>query len=472
MNRSSRLVSNMVSRNILATMITLVAAIILASWVVPQFSLRELLLFLIGVVLIGPLIHKAVKGQFDILEPLVWINGSFLIMFFARPIALIDSDSFVFRERYDISGTFDAALVVALAGCFGIQLGYCSGFPKRVAANTPPLPSTFHPSTSVLLSIGMIAIAIIVYWQTRVTGESASTAYIYLLPYLMAPACMILTHLGRFYRSTVLSVIAYLIIASYCLLLIPTGKRLTLMQIVMAFIILFMLRHHYRPRFIGVVVSLVAAFYLTTSLRDLTMGNDLFTAWGSIMTHVQDTSGSLQTFFTSNDTEMFDGLAQELTIVPESLKYQHGSSLYLLVTHIIPRSLWPDKPYGAEDLLNQQLFETDLGMAGVAYSILGGFYYDSGILGVIIGTFFLGLTFRFVWEYFRYNQNNDVVCMIYAASLPFTISIARGNLQYLLAVALFIVAPIVVVAWITGIRRPKYKSELKVQRNQLSHEGQ
>jgi oligosaccharide repeat unit polymerase len=312
----------------------------------------------------------------------------------------------------------------------------------------------------------MIAAASVVYGWALASGRpvsnQVSSAYIYQLPYLFIPGCMLLTAVAREYRVKTLSVVAYLVIGSIALTLLPTGERLMLMQTVVAFVVLWMLRRRFRPSGIGVVIGIVSAFYVIVSMRDLQRGFGFSRFLDSLTSYVSNTSEAIRQLTTNDDTEMFDALALEIGVIPETVAFQPGSAIYLLVTHVVPRSMWADKPRAVEGILNYEILGTPLGGGGIAFSMLGGFYYDSGVIGVIIGMGLLGVGFRILWEYYRTNLHNDTVIMVYAASVPFVISLLRGNLQYLLAVALFVVVPIILVARFFGKHKTTRRQPTKI----------
>jgi len=91
---------------------------------------------------------------------------------------------------------------------------------------------------------------------------------------------------------------------------------------------------------------------------------------------------------------------------PEPLSFWHGKSLVdFFVTLGPPRFIWKDKPlslnaYGNDfghrlGVLNPDDVQTSIGP-----TIVGDWYLNFGILGIILGMFWIGMVFRVIYEYF------------------------------------------------------------------------
>jgi hypothetical protein len=126
--------------------------------------------------------------------------------------------------------------------------------------------------------------------------------------------------------------------------------------------------------------------------------------------------------------------------------------------------VWPEKPRQGEDYVNDYYFADSyyvIGGAGTTYSALGGFYYDSGTAGVVIGMFLVGAALRALWSYYRHNATNESVMLIFAASLPLVLRVMREQPQGALALGLFVVVPLILATWI-GARKPASRPAMVV----------
>lgn len=90
--------------------------------------------------------------------------------------------------------------------------------------------------------------------------------------------------------------------------------------------------------------------------------------------------------------------------------------------------------------------------AGATFTALGSLYYDSGVLGVVLGMFLVGLFFRFAWEYLLRVGTMPALAM--ASVLPVTmLAFVRASIPPAALYLLFMAGPILFSAWIAG-RRP------------------
>lgn len=104
--------------------------------------------------------------------------------------------------------------------------------------------------------------------------------------------------------------------------------------------------------------------------------------------------------------------------VPYVYPYIYGKSFIGLFGLFVPRLIWPEKPYGAGGLYSLTFYkESYLEGTGIPPSLIGEFYWNFGIMGVMIGFFFLGLFLRVLY---RKATNNSSV--IYKAVYSITLA--------------------------------------------------
>jgi len=102
-----------------------------------------------------------------------------------------------------------------------------------------------------------------------------------------------------------------------------------------------------------------------------------------------------------NQTAVFSKILE----VPRDVIASYGSSLSnFLITLGPPRFIWKNKPLSTNSLGNE--FGHRLGIlspedfvTSVGPTIIGDFYINFGILGIILGMFLLGMPFRFIYDY-------------------------------------------------------------------------
>ena len=88
-------------------------------------SIDVALVVAIGFVCVLPIAVRAVKGHFDIFEPIVAMNLALFVMYVARPGSMLASGSQHTFKGYDIASNWPrSALVVALIATVALQVGY------------------------------------------------------------------------------------------------------------------------------------------------------------------------------------------------------------------------------------------------------------------------------------------------------------------------------------------------------------
>lgn len=435
-----------------------------------DLTMREALLIANAVAIAVPFAWYTVRERFDIASPILWALAALALVFVVRPVVDMSS-GYAFRGSYDLTPQFDLALTAGLVAITACVIGYALPFGVAWAERTPALPSRVDPAVTTIFAFvlcGGGAAAYAIYaaraggsfldlaGQGFIASMTVSTAYLYLAPFVAFPAMLLLLQRALEGRSVWPVPVIALLVTSFALVLAPAGQRLWLMLLVAPFLIYPVLRTGYRPGPVLVVGLAAIAVPITVSMRDLLPGQG-FTYWvESIQKIVANPLNAYYQFAAGPDTEMFDGLALGMQEVPAHLPFQPFSSLTSLIFHPIPREFWAEKPTTLDGVVDVMLF-TDLqsGAASVAHSVVGNFFYDSGLIGVAIGMLTVGVALRYLFAYYRANAGNDQVRLAYASSLPLVIVLFRGNLPDTLARALFTVGPLILVALIAGVRTPQ-----------------
>ena len=95
--------------------------------------------------------------------------------------------------------------------------------------------------------------------------------------------------------------------------------------------------------------------------------------------------------------------------VPQRVAYDDGYLLLEVLTHGIPRALWPGKIYPESEAWDRfhrvskiSTSENLQGfLGGPSPTMVGKYYYVGGWIGIILGGMFSGFCFRFLWEFLR-----------------------------------------------------------------------
>ena len=439
-------------------------------------SPRGLLLTALTVTLTAPLVYLAVRKRLDLFEPLTISNLALAVMFIARPLVDLNA-GYPMHLGYAVMPTFDLALALALAGAAAFQLGYLGRWGERLAPHLPRLPADIHTDTAVaatalvvILGVGAYAIFLmqsggVGTLASLLSGRRpeqnevflASTGYLYQGLLVSAPAALIFVGLWQRARRGVLFVMG---LGAGLLLAISaaaTGTRSSLLPLALAPAVFLYMSRDKRPRIAGLLVLA----YLVLTLGIGFLGE--YRVYGSAanrspgeaaMQNLVHPFETLQQTIAGGDADMFDSLANEASIVPSQLPYQHGALIRDVFVRAIPRPLMPTKPMEANDRMVQWLWPSHyaLSRASAAFSFVGALYLDSGVPAVLVGMFVLGATFRMLWVYFQRSKDGICYQLMYSMSLPYTVILLRGTLQDTLSRMLFTVGPLALVIFLAARR--------------------
>lgn len=107
--------------------------------------------------------------------------------------------------------------------------------------------------------------------------------------------------------------------------------------------------------------------------------------------------------------------------------YQFGSSTLAAIGFFVPRAIWPDKPIVIAQVVGGELFGYGfVGTSNLSGSIIGDFYFDFGLLGVIVGSVLVALFFRNFLRQGLVVNDTPLVEYITIAALPIVFRGAVG----------------------------------------------
>lgn len=434
-------------------------------------SMSALILLVSAGLIVAPLGWRiAVGGRDRWLEPVVWAGLTMFGMYVVRPAALLGFDRFE-RYGFDLTANFEKVLLLTLTGAISLYLGYFLFSGIKVAKLVPPPPDKLDPSTTLVMSsafalagFALFAIAAIQtgapILNSMVSGFRvdfrATTGYLYMAPTMALPAALLIFRTGSELGSRAIKAAGVSIAVIVALILAPAGNRFATILFITPFLIYVMLRNDWRPKAIPLLsVILIALTFVAATERFAPGKYGPSAVAGAMKATLGSPATSIEKFVTGPTIEMFDGLLIEQQLVPSILPHKPFSSITTTIGQPVPRLLWPSKPYAAEAVMNEAAFGARgvrAGDASVAYSPIGGFYYDSGWIGVVIGMAGIGWTLKVLWQYFRLHRSNDVVHVFFSISLPLVIVLMRGNIPDTLARAAFFLFPLLTISWLSRVK--------------------
>ncbi|GAW94023.1 O-antigen polymerase [Calderihabitans maritimus] len=135
-----------------------------------------------------------------------------------------------------------------------------------------------------------------------------------------------------------------------------------------------------------------------------------------------------------------DSLALIVDRVPDQVPHTLGSELGLLAVAWIPRKLWPEKPViSIGEIFREKLVPPGLYGEGTSVSVTlpGEFYWDLGLVGVIIGMMIVGVLWRFLYEYLVQPRGNLSNALFVAVLFPSFVSPVEQTLVSFFTAHLF-----------------------------------
>ena len=423
----------------------LIGLVIIISLLLPlslnSRSLTYVLVTGLGFLVFIPLIRRVVNHTFDVAEPCVWFVLFFFAHFGIRAIWDLTFGS-PFLEISPSSQNFgpvNAALGVSILALISYWLGYNNRIGFVFSRSLPNLPSKWN--TKIILPVALICG--VIGWGVRLfliatQAESigmwveaekdislrltTGMSYFQNLSILGMVAVFLLYISGRASskkRYIFLSILLFVPELGFALM---TGKRSKMPFLLLAFLVAYYMTSKRgfkksKRLFFGtilVLLLLVALFPLTTSLRLRGISG------------LSETTSSMfapsQLFYRlGSRLHDLDSLALIMKKVPDQTPHTLGMELWVLSVAWIPRQIWPKKPV----IVLGKIFY-DMVPAGnfpegtsVSVSLPGQFYWDLGILGVLLGMIFVGTLWRFLHEYLvkpkRNLSNSLIVSMMFSS---------------------------------------------------------
>lgn len=452
----------------------LLGALLITNILIAGAGIKGLLIACIILSLMVPMGLLLIQGKLDLFEPLVLGNIALGIMFIGRPLADLATGRTT-HLGYDITTTFDQAMVVVLVGIVAFQLGYLSPFASLFARRLPS-PTRFRPNLAsqsawIFFLLGGLLFGLflakggglgllLILLRGRGSGNNViflnSTGYFYNGITVWMASALIFFALATVYKRRKYYMFFMAMTLPILIFYGARGTRSQMLPLILAVPIFWYLCRGRRPSARTLLIAAVVGIVLVGWLREIrTAATGSRGDAGAVL--IKAFSSPLKQFceiLNGADDEMFDSIANELLVVPDKIGYKPEGIFTEVFVRMVPRPLWPDKPLGLNDTLVNTLWPKHyaLSRASAAFSVLGPFYFDGGYVGVSLGMFMIGIVLSGIWKWFHYYSENLNAILIYSMGLPFVVILMRGTIPGTLARMLFIVIPLVLVAWFSRLR--------------------
>jgi oligosaccharide repeat unit polymerase len=438
-------------------------AITVVAMVTSESLLRGMLTSATAAAIIAPALIRIGNGSFDLFEPLAITLPVLLIMFVARPIAdqVISSYN---HTGYDISSTFDITLVTVLIGCTALSAGYLWRS-RWLSHHTLPRPSEMFPNRKVKIAalaiaalglslfgiflrskggIGIIAIFMAGRSTQKFALERNSTGYLYDSMFFLVPAAFTMFAAWLRWRRLHMLMLSMFIGLPFVAYEAAQGDRNQLLTVIFGVPLIYYLVQQRRPRMHYLLLSGVGLLLVLVFIREFRDSDSAIRSGFDASDFAQHPAETIGKSFTQQDDEMFDTLANIISVVPSRIPYQPEAVLTDIGTRAIPRSVYPDKPLEANDQFVSFMWPLHYRAvrASAASSIFGNFYLYGGVLGVAIGSFVIGTLLRQTWNWVKASGSNINAILIYSFVPSLIVMLLRGTVSETLTRVFFMVLPI------------------------------
>ncbi len=401
---------------------------------------EKLMVMVLVVLVLLPVLSKVLRGkQISALEPIIPFLVSFTFFMVMRPIYIVfNKDYAIINSAY---GGGQTAILPALAySAIGLVLFYCgyySPLGKHASKAILRPVANVHPWRLLVWAAGISILGLLLYKvfenQASLTEGnpfSQSTAYLYWAINLLSPGVLFLFWWYRLRSSPLKLVIVVLAALSAIYYFVNLdGRRWHILYLSLVLGASYYLARGTPPSgkvvLIGASLGLLAVAGIGVA-RDIGEQTTV-----SFWQHLNVGTVFGRFFSSSGDLIIFDSLTKIIHDVPDSFPYQMGRSLLYIPQHFIPRVLWEGKPFPTETLVNLSLFAGSgpvLSGSGYTYSMVGSFYIEAGLVGIVVGYFVFGLFCRMIWEYeLRYHNIGSK--MLLAITIPMIVLSQRSGLN-------------------------------------------
>lgn len=393
----------------------------------------------VAIVLALPIAWRVAQRRFDPFEPILVFALAWGVMFVVRPLAIVIRDDTNFHG-VDIGSTLDKAVLLALLGGVAFVIGNEAVVAKRLAARIPATTSRWTARRALVGSciasgLGMASLAVFLLSiggtsavGTFLRGRSTeldelmrdSPLILFWFSLLVIPGALtaFAVAVARPRYRTLLA--AALLIALALLRIVPTGSRLNVLVLIGAIVVVAYLHRSRRPGLIAVVVGFLVALTVSYSFLFFRYA-ETRESFPAVVRSVGSTPDRIfAPVLRGADAEMAPALAGALRVIPADLGYAYGeATLVDLVARPVPRVLWNGKPLPHTQRVTGIVWPEarELGGFDPAFTPLLSFFWDFGLLGVVIGMFGYGLVARGLYEYLLRTSGDTRVQVVYAAAL-------------------------------------------------------
>lgn len=422
-----------------------------------DFSIEENRLFLVLIcsfmIIWGLYLYSFLKRNIDLLEPITFITFMYSIFFIFEPMLdILENKTIWFGYRYTAIGPY--ATLIATIGYIAFYFGYYSNFRvkkfkkvivkkennrnKKYAFYGMSTWIVFYLLTVLFLMLSGKSIGYILSGGMSGSGDLLEVRN-KLGSLAMFSYCLIASW-GLYYiygRNKLVKIITFILtVFAYYI----RGYRFIVIIFILTPVVLYYLTNNKRPKIYQLISCTILLVLLIGSIavarNNVRYGEKVDSSqitWDSSLEQVKDNFRIYNTYYALVET------------VPQKKNYLYGQQIFLFTaTMFVPRIIWSNKPITSPGLLIIGDAISDYAVkAGTAYPIIGEFYLEFGVIGVLVFMYLYGKLNNYFSSIYIYSKNNIVKILEYTILLLANFQIIiRGYTPSNFYMVVFFILPI------------------------------
>jgi hypothetical protein len=451
--------------------------------VLPGSVADALLVSAIAIVVLAPLLRRALRRNLDVFAPIVFFAAAYGVMFVVRPAAMLTTDALVHegpRRTIDVSSTFTEMLWLALLGAVSFVVAY--EFLERAYANKRPLATSpaheldAHRLAVVAAVIGGAAVLTFILFLLGTSGTDAFANFFqrgnlddpsrgasyYARSFFLAaiPSTLVLLYVALQKSAPWVIAAAVAIGGIFLAHGVATGDRSGLLPLLGGALVLVYVVRRKRPRVATIVAIALLALVASTFLSDLRGRATRDESVVESALRSATPSRLVDSVATGPDSEMAATLPLALMAIPEDIDNTYGKTIFGdMIVRPIPRYFWDDKPQPPRTKLIAHIWpiEYQRGTINVEFSALLYFYWDFGAAGIAVGLAVYGALAYFLYNYYRRRDGDAFAQLLLSLGVWFVVVALRDSPVDTLVRLVFTVAPLwLIFALARGSRKHRF----------------
>ena len=379
-----------------------------------------------------------------------------------------------------------AALFWILIGVLFLHFGYSLPLGKLLANALPEPPARLNPNLLLLASFTLIGVGLVGwYLQIMTAGSFAAWAsvsrggedwanlsgYVTIMASLLAVGIGVLVlHVEMHQRALVLRMLAWGLLLLLLVFFLYLGTRSRTIATVVVALMAWSLPRRRSPSIV-ILLPLFCALYLVTAFqaeyrgyfKDLSFNLDQID-WSDVPNQILPSAivgGESEK--TGSAGSEFGMTAAVVQLVPDRVPYNYGYEFVQILTNVVPRSVWEEKPYPRGEVWSDIHLIAGTStywvehvkrpfLAGPSPGYVASWLYIGGLLGLVIGGLLTGTFLRMLRGVYDRSRANEGFLVLYMTLAPIGFGEATGHpFSWIYALPL-ILPPIVVLLSIVKVR--------------------